>query len=52
MPLDDEKLLRRGFSVARRALSHGRHPFGAILVGAAGDVLLEVERPAKCQSQT
>ena len=42
-PLDHEKLLRRSFAVARRALTHGNHPFGAILVSAAGDVLIETE---------
>jgi tRNA(Arg) A34 adenosine deaminase TadA len=41
--LDHEKLLRRSFDVARRAHSHGNHPFGAILVNAAGAVLLEAE---------
>jgi tRNA(Arg) A34 adenosine deaminase TadA len=41
--LDHEKLLRRSFDVARRAHAHGNHPFGAILVNAAGDMLLEVE---------
>ena len=40
-PLDHEKLLRRSFAVARRALTHGNHPSGAILVNEAGDVLLE-----------
>jgi len=35
--------LRTSFEVARRARSHGNHPFGAILVGPAGDVLLESE---------
>jgi tRNA(Arg) A34 adenosine deaminase TadA len=39
----DEHFLRRSFDVARRATSHGNHPFGAILVGADGKVLLEVE---------
>jgi tRNA(Arg) A34 adenosine deaminase TadA len=42
-PLDHEKFLRRSFEVARRALTHGTHPFGAILVDEAADVLLEVE---------
>jgi tRNA(Arg) A34 adenosine deaminase TadA len=42
-PLDHEALLRRSFDVARRALSHGNHPFGAILVSAAGAVLIEAE---------
>ena len=39
----DEHFLRRSFDVARRATSHGNHPFGAILVGADGRVLLEAE---------
>jgi len=39
----DEHFLRRSFDVARRATSHGNHPFGAILVGADGKVLLEAE---------
>ncbi len=39
----DERFLRRTFEVARRAVSHGNHPFGAILVGSDGKVLLEVE---------
>ena len=39
----DEHFLRRSFDVARRATSHGNHPFGAILVGADGSVLLEAE---------
>jgi tRNA(Arg) A34 adenosine deaminase TadA len=39
----DETMLRRSFDVARRALSAGNHPFGAILVGPDGAVLLESE---------
>ena len=39
----DEHFLRRSFDVARRATSHGNHPFGAILVGADGRVLIEAE---------
>src|SRR6201987_647357 len=39
----DEHFLRRSFDVARRATSHGNHPFGAILVGADGRLLLEAE---------
>src|SRR5690606_14649132 len=34
-------LLRKSFDVARRALENGTHPFGAILVGPDGEVLLE-----------
>jgi tRNA(Arg) A34 adenosine deaminase TadA len=39
----DELFLRRSFEVARRSLTHGNHPFGAILVDAKANVLLEVE---------
>jgi tRNA(Arg) A34 adenosine deaminase TadA len=45
-PIDaarDELFLRRAFEVARRARQHGNHPFGAVLVNAAGEVLLEME---------
>ena len=28
----DELFLRRAFDVARRSLTHGNHPFGALLV--------------------
>ena len=35
--------LRLAFAVAARAREHGNHPFGAILVDAAGKVLLEAE---------
>lgn len=37
----DEKLLRKSFEVARRAMESGCHPFGAILAGPDGEVLLE-----------
>jgi tRNA(Arg) A34 adenosine deaminase TadA len=39
----DEVFLRRSFDVARRALTHGNHPFGAILVDQDGKVLIEAE---------
>jgi tRNA(Arg) A34 adenosine deaminase TadA len=39
----DEYFLRRSFDVARRSLTHGNHPFGAILVGGDGKLLLEAE---------
>jgi tRNA(Arg) A34 adenosine deaminase TadA len=42
-PLDHEAFLRRSFDVARRARTHGNHPFGAILVNAAGEILIETE---------
>ena len=39
--LDDEGFLRRSFEVARAAREAGHHPFGAILVGPDGSVLME-----------
>jgi tRNA(Arg) A34 adenosine deaminase TadA len=39
----DEHFLRRSFDVARRSLTHGNHPFGAILVDEQQTVLIEVE---------
>jgi tRNA(Arg) A34 adenosine deaminase TadA len=39
----DEHFLRRSFEVARRALTHGNHPFGAILVDRNRNVLIEAE---------
>jgi tRNA(Arg) A34 adenosine deaminase TadA len=39
----DAHFLRRTFEVARRSMTNGNHPFGAILVDADGKVLLEVE---------
>jgi tRNA(Arg) A34 adenosine deaminase TadA len=41
--MNDEHFLRRSFEVARRAMTHGNHPFGAILVDDGGKVLLEAE---------
>ena len=39
----DAHFLRQSFEVARRAKSHGNHPFGAVLVDADGKVLIEAE---------
>lgn len=41
--LDDEALLRKSFEVAARAHRNGNHPFGSILVGPDGAVLMEQE---------
>jgi tRNA(Arg) A34 adenosine deaminase TadA len=41
--MDDVPLLRKSLAVARRARENGKHPFGAILVDAEGQVLLEQE---------
>jgi tRNA(Arg) A34 adenosine deaminase TadA len=42
-PRHDEQFLRRCFDVARRALTHGNHPFGAILVDEHHHILIEAE---------
>jgi tRNA(Arg) A34 adenosine deaminase TadA len=39
--MNDEDLLRRAFAVAKAAKAAGTHPFGAILAGPDGEVLLE-----------
>ena len=39
----DAHFLRRSFEVARRAMTHGNHPFGALLVDRSGTVLIEAE---------
>jgi tRNA(Arg) A34 adenosine deaminase TadA len=39
----DAHFLRRSFEIARRAMTHGNHPFGAVLVDRSGNVLLEAE---------
>ena len=39
----DLQHLRAAIAVARRAREHGNHPFGALLVGRDGQVLLEAE---------
>ncbi len=39
----DEHFMRRSFDVARRALTHGNHPFGAILVDEHQNLLIEAE---------
>jgi tRNA(Arg) A34 adenosine deaminase TadA len=41
--LSDEAGLRLAFAVAKRAHSHGNHPFGCVLVGPQGDLLLDAE---------
>ena|SRR6202035_1200824 len=40
---DHAAFLRKSFDVARRARTNGNHPFGAILVGPDGAVLIERE---------
>lgn len=43
MDTTDAQFLRLAIDVAQRARAHGNHPFGAVLVGARGDLLLEAE---------
>ena len=43
MDADDLRLLRMAIDVAQRARDAGNHPFGAVLVSASGEVLLEAE---------
>lgn len=40
---DEQALLRRTFEIARNARSHGNMPFGALLAGPDGEILLEME---------
>jgi tRNA(Arg) A34 adenosine deaminase TadA len=43
-PLErDVHFLRQSFDVARRAMTRGNHPFGALLVDQSGSVLIEAE---------
>lgn len=39
----DTHFLRQSFDVARRAMAHGNHPFGAVLVDRNSNLLLEAE---------
>jgi tRNA(Arg) A34 adenosine deaminase TadA len=41
--LDHVTLMRRAFVVAARARDNGNHPFGAILAGPDGEVIMEQE---------
>jgi len=43
MSSKDESGLRLAFAVAARAHKNGNHPFGCVLVGPKGEVLLEAE---------
>lgn len=43
----DEALLRRAIALARQAVAHGNHPFGALLATPEGEVLLEAENTCR-----
>jgi tRNA(Arg) A34 adenosine deaminase TadA len=45
----DEALLRRAIEIARRAVVHGNHPFGALLATPEGEVLLEAENTCRTE---
>lgn len=41
--MNDIELIRKAIEIADRAKQHGNHPFGALLVDAQGQILLESE---------
>lgn len=43
MNADDQKFMRIAIDIARRSRDNGNHPFGAILVDDAGQILIEAE---------
>ncbi|MFT5193745.1 MAG: tRNA(Arg) A34 adenosine deaminase TadA [Cellvibrionaceae bacterium] len=40
---NDSKFIKSAIELARKARENGNHPFGALLVDAAGNILLEAE---------
>ena len=48
--MDDTALIRRALEIARRAVSHGNHPFGALLADEHGNVVLESENTVETLS--
>src|SRR5689334_12432617 len=48
---NDEAMLRHAFAVARAARDSGEHPFGAILVGPDGAVLMEQPNAYNAEGQ-
>jgi tRNA(Arg) A34 adenosine deaminase TadA len=40
-PLDHEHYMRKAFDVARQAKERAEHPFGCVLVGQGGEILME-----------
>jgi tRNA(Arg) A34 adenosine deaminase TadA len=43
METKDQKYIRLAIQAARKAREHGNHPFGALLVSADGEILLEAQ---------
>ncbi len=46
---NDLEFLRKSIEVAREAREHGNHPFGAILVDEAGEILLTAENTVETE---
>ena len=49
MKLDDEKFMRRAIEIAQNSRDGGNHPFGALLVNAQGEILLESENSVESE---
>ena len=49
MKLDDEKFMRRAIEIAQNSRDGGNHPFGALLVSAQGEILLESENSVESE---
>ena len=45
MNADDQNFMMAASDIARRSRDNGNHPFGAVLVDAAGRILIEAEMP-------
>jgi tRNA(Arg) A34 adenosine deaminase TadA len=46
----DESHLRQAIAISKRAVAHGNHPFGALLVDASGRIVLEAENTVTTES--
>jgi tRNA(Arg) A34 adenosine deaminase TadA len=51
-PVIDEVLCQRALTLARDAVAHGNHPFGALMVDAQGQILLECENTVVTSSDS
>ena len=46
----DEAHLRQAIAISKRAVDHGNHPFGALLVDGEGTIVLEAENTVNTES--
>jgi tRNA(Arg) A34 adenosine deaminase TadA len=46
----DEKYLRRAIAISQRSKTNGNHPFGALLLSADHEVLLEAENQGRTEN--